>query len=323
MNWSPRLIVLAVAFATASPLRADGPAFASVAEIQSAHDRALIKELVTYLNKSPKPDDADQAYMTVFNKAIEHDWFLDYEAVAKGYIKASPDGPVLPLAQIVATMARAQAGTYAEALTSFNALLAGLDSADQVEFASNFADSLAGLATSAGEFDAARQVYTALLKKYGKESPALKQKVSDDLARLDRVGKPAPAFEVKDIDGKPFRFDNLKGKYILVDFWATWCAPCLAELPRVQAARAKYRDKGFEVVAVSLDETKGPVVDFVRARKLPWPQIHNATAVGGDLVQSFGVTTIPATFLIDPKGVIVRVDLRGPALDKALESLVK
>ena len=61
MNWSPRLIVLAVAFATASPLRADGPPFASVAEIQATHDRALIKELVTYLNKSPKPDDADQA----------------------------------------------------------------------------------------------------------------------------------------------------------------------------------------------------------------------------------------------------------------------
>ena len=316
------VITLAALLGLAATSHADGPGLASVAEIQTRHDRALVKDLAAYLAKTPKPDDLDQAYLTFFNKAIEHDWFLENEAIAKAYLKEYPEGPVRPLARIVVTMARAQAGGYAEALASFRLLIDALNSADQLDFAANFADSLAGLATSSGEIDVAREVYATLLQKFGADNPGLKQKVSDDLARLDRVGKPVASAQVKDIDGKSFRFESLKGKYVLVDFWATWCAPCLAELPRIQAARAKYQSRGFEVVSVSLDETKGPVVDFVKVRKLPWVQIHNATCVG-DLVQAFGVSTIPATFLVDPKGTIVRLDLRGPALDKALDALIK
>jgi thiol-disulfide isomerase/thioredoxin len=319
-------LVLVIALLTSIGMlpsaNAESPTPSSVAEIQTKHDRALVKDLVAYLAKTPKPDDLDQAYLTFFNKVIEHDWFLEHEAIAKAYLKDNPEGPVRPLAQIVATMARAQAGGYPEALANFKLLMDALNSVDQLDFAANFADNLAGSAASAGEIEIARDVYATLLKKFGADNPPLRQKVGDDLARLDRVGKPAPPAEVKDVDGKAFRFETLKGKYVLVDFWATWCAPCLAELPRIQAARAKYHARGFEVVSISLDETKGPVVDFVKVRKLPWVQIHNATCVG-DLVQAFGVSTIPATFLIDPKGTIVRLDLRGPALDKALESLIK
>ena len=104
-----------------------------------------------------------------------------------------------------------------------------------------------------------------------------------------------------DIKGETFRLESLRGRYVLVDFWATWCAPCIAELPRVQAAYDKYHDQGFEVVGVSLDETKSAVLDFTRTRNIPWRQIH-AASCGSDLVEAFGVSTIPATFLIDPQG---------------------
>jgi peroxiredoxin len=127
---------------------------------------------------------------------------------------------------------------------------------------------------------------------------------------------------VRDIKGELLRLDDLRGRYVLVDFWATWCAPCVAELPRVQAAYARYHDAGFEIVGVSLDETKAAVVDFCRTRKLPWRQVHNASC-GGDLVESFGIGSIPANFLIDPQGTIIRLELRGPALDQALAQLIK
>ena len=107
--------------AATSAFAADG---ASVAEIQSAHDRSLIRDLVEYLRKNPKADDADQAYMAIFDKTIEHDWFADQEDVAKHYLAVHPDGPVRSLARIVATMARAQAGKYDEASATFDKVLA-------------------------------------------------------------------------------------------------------------------------------------------------------------------------------------------------------
>jgi peroxiredoxin len=301
--------------------RAEGPAYASVTELISAHDRAIIRDLATYLAEHPKAEDLDQAYLTLFNKAIEHDWFADHAAIAERYLASYPEGAVRPLAQIIATMARAQAGQFDAALARFKELMNGLGKPEQEEFAANFTDTFAGSAIAAGAYPVARQVYETLLARYG-QSPALRQKIRDDLARLDLIGKPAPSIVARDIKGETFRLADLRGKYVLIDFWATWCAPCVAELPRLQAAYARYHDAGFEIVGVSLDESKSAVVDFARSRKTPWRQIHNASA-GADLVEAFGVNTIPATFLIDPQGVITRLELRGPALDQALAKLIK
>jgi peroxiredoxin len=300
---------------------AEGPPASSVAEIQARHDRALIRDLEDYLRKNPKADDLEQAYMTLFNKVMEHDWFAEHEELAKRYLAENPEGAVNSLARIVATMARAQAGRFDEALTRYRELMRGLGDPEQVEFATSFADTLALAATTEGQNAVARQVYETLLEIYG-ESEGVREKVEADLARLDKVGKPAPSVAAKDLKGEPFRLQDLKGKYVLVDFWATWCAPCVAEIPRLREAYGKYREGGLEVVGISLDEEPDAVTDFVKSRQIGWRQIHNASG-GGDFVDAFGVTTIPATFLIDPQGVITRLDLRGPALDRTLAKLIK
>jgi peroxiredoxin len=315
------LIATLILATTASVVAAQESKPSGVSALQDKHDRALLHDLKTYIDEHPKAEDLEQAYMLLFNKAIEHDWFAENEAPAARYLTDQPDGPVQSLARIVSTMSRAQAGRYAEALARYKELMRGLGKEDQEEFAANFADTLAGAATTAGEYAIAQQVYEILLERYG-ESPTLRQKIRDDLSRLDKVNKPAPGLSVKDVKGEQFRLADLKGKYVLVDFWATWCAPCVAELPKVQAAYAKYHGRGFEVVGVSLDETKTALLDFVKSRNIPWRQIHNASS-GGDFVEAFGVNSIPATFLIDPEGTIIRLELRGPALDQTLAKLIK
>jgi peroxiredoxin len=316
---SRALVLGAVSFATVA--HSAQPPAVNVTEIQAKHDRAFIHDLSEYLRQNPKADDRDQAYAALFNKAIEHDWFSDAEELGRLYLKADPDGPVKALAQIILTMGRAQAGQYDEALKRFRELMQGLGQNEQEEFAASFADNFAASAIAAGEFATAREVYTTLLSRFN-DSPNLRQKVQGDLKRLDKVGKTAPAFTSDDIKGRAVRLDSYRGKYILVDFWATWCAPCIAELPRLQTAYRTYHDAGFEIIGISLDESRTAVVDFARARNIPWPLLHNASA-SADLVESFGVSSIPATYLIDPEGTVVRLDLRGKALDETLKRLIK
>jgi peroxiredoxin/predicted negative regulator of RcsB-dependent stress response len=313
--------VAIVATLSSTKAQAAEPPTVNVAAIQAKHDRAFIHELAEYLRQNPKADDRDQAYAALFNKAIEHDWFSDAEELGRQYLKSDPDGPVKALAQIILTMARAQAGQFDEALKRFKELMQGLGQNEQEEFAASFADDLATTAITAAEFATAREVYTLLLNRFN-ESPNLRQKVQNDLKRLDKVGKLAPSFAVEDVKGKTVRLDAYRGKYVLVDFWATWCAPCIGELPRLQAAYRAYRALGFEIIGVSLDESKTAVADFGKARNIAWPLVHNASG-SADLVEAFGVSSIPASYLIDPEGNIIRLDLRGKALDETLRRMIK
>ena len=136
------------------------------------------------------------------------------------------------------------------------------------------------------------------------------------------VGKTFPDFDEKDMDGKPLSVANFKGKIVLVDFWATWCGPCVAELPNVLETYGKYHGKGFEVIGISLDQDKDKLTGFIKEKQVPWAQYFDGKGWQSKLGQKYGINSIPATYLIDKEGKIIGKNLRGEALASAVQKAV-
>ena len=144
------------------------------------------------------------------------------------------------------------------------------------------------------------------------------------LKGIEQIGHDPTEFpdDAKDLDGKLVTLADFKGKVLLIDFWATWCGPCRAEMPNVVRAYERFHDKGFEIVGISHDRPHeaDKVREFVTAKKMPWRQVyypdeHNKVAT------AYEVNGIPHTVLIGRDGKIIRVGLRGDGLQKALEKL--
>jgi peroxiredoxin len=150
-------------------------------------------------------------------------------------------------------------------------------------------------------------------------SQAEAKKIQRSLA----VGAPFPDFEEKDLEGNPLSIGKFKGKVVLVDFWATWCGPCVAELPNVLKAYEKHHDKGFEIVGISLDSEKEKLTAFIKKNKMTWPQYFDGKGWQSKLGEKYGIQSIPATYLLDKEGKILAKDLRGEALDEAVGKALK
>jgi thiol-disulfide isomerase/thioredoxin len=154
---------------------------------------------------------------------------------------------------------------------------------------------------------------------------ALKQQEESEKVRAGLVtGAKFPDFNVKDLDGKPLSVSNYKGKVVLLDFWATWCPPCRAELPNVIKTYDRYHKDGFEIIGISLDRDRDreKLVSFLKDKKMTWPQFFDGKYWQNELAVKYGVQSIPTTYLLDGQGVIIGKDLRGEALEKAVAKAV-
>jgi thiol-disulfide isomerase/thioredoxin len=113
------------------------------------------------------------------------------------------------------------------------------------------------------------------------------------------------------VDGHPVDLAQLRGKVVLIDFWATWCGPCVAELPNVLKAYEKLHPQGFEIIGISLDSDKGKLEAFTKENGMTWPQFFDGKGWGNEISSSFGIRSIPAMWLLDKKGMVVSTNVRG------------
>jgi peroxiredoxin len=143
------------------------------------------------------------------------------------------------------------------------------------------------------------------------------------LAKYTVIGSKAPDFAQDNISGKPVKLSDFKGKYVLIDFWASWCGPCRRENPNVVKAYHAFKDKNFTILGVSLDESKTAWQNAIRKDGLDWTQVSDLKGWQNSAAMLFGVKSIPQNFLIDPNGVIVEKNLRGETLQQVLSQIIK
>jgi thiol-disulfide isomerase/thioredoxin len=314
------------------------PAFTSLKDLETYYERQTselekrrMADLRTLLPKV-SGDEADAVLRELLLLAVARDFYNEAEAPARGYLgKEGGSADLKALATFVALVARANRGEHEQSLDDLAAFLKGkatpleakrLDSRTVLAVGEAYLQRL----LLARRYDIARRVCQLITESY--PDPTVKDHFVDRLQRLDMLDKPAPPIEGNDIDGKLVRLSDHKGKVVLVDFWATWCPPCVEAFPDLAEMYAKHRERGFTILGVNVDAQGKQGAErtaalnnarrFLLESRAGWLNVANGTG-RQDFAQAYGVEEIPANFLIGRDGKIVALELTGDALSQAVE----
>jgi peroxiredoxin len=236
------------------------------------------------LRRANAPDADQQAATTMGDLAIQ-----DLNTYLRQFINSSPNPTVAAVA-----------------------LTLGSHSFSKGDFELTLADLLKKYPTN--------YVIRELKQGYDKEAAQLAQQQGQE---TDWVGKQVPDFSLPDADGRPVSLASYRGKYVLVDFWASWCGPCRAENPNVVKAHNEFKNKkNFAILGVSLDKDKDAWQEAIRADGLDWIQISDLKFWNSKAVSTFQFEGIPFNLLIDPQGKVIASALRGPELENKLKEVL-
>ena len=171
--------------------------------------------------------------------------------------------------------------------------------------------------------DTYRSLADGLLKKYPKDKSVMMFRDAVNKMLGTTIGSKAPEIVLPSPDGKEIALSSLRGKVVLIDFWASWCGPCRKEMPNVVRAYAKYKSKGFEIYGVSLDKEKGNWVEAIKEEGITWPQVSDLLYWQSSVISLYAIEGIPYTVLLDREGTIIAKNLRGEELDEKLAEVLK
>jgi thiol-disulfide isomerase/thioredoxin len=170
------------------------------------------------------------------------------------------------------------------------------------------------------QFDEARELFTLLTPAVQHSYYGKQVEESFEIDKRSGIGA-RPNFTMADVNGKPVSLSSFHGKFVLVDFWASWCAPCRRENPNVLANYKKYHEMGFEVLGVSLDSKKEPWLKAIQMDGLPWTQVSDLKGWQNAAAVEFGVKVVPTNFLLDKGGKVIAKNIREEGLGKELKSI--
>ena len=289
--------------------------------ILESQTRSTFGRIAAYAKANPQAADADRAHRWLFATAVSNGLEAEAVELAEAYLKReAQDAATASGAQQVRMFGLAKSGKAEAAVEmylgqlKFSRFQSG---GPTIELGLDLATAL----RMAREFEGARAIYDAVGQKFFLNT-SVQERCRNKAQKLDLLDAGAPPLTGNDTKGEPIDLASLKGKVVLVDFWATNCPPCIEEFPNIKALYSELHDDGFEIVGVSLDGDASLVENFTGQMKMPWRQIVDETTVEG-LRKSWHVPTIPSLYIVDRSGKVSQCDVKGRDLRSTIEKLIK
>jgi peroxiredoxin len=300
---------------------------------QKAVEKQRLEALRAFLPKAPQ-DEREITLATIVQLTSSLEMYDQTMASSEQFLKEFPKSDGVGAVRRLRLEALAETGKLAEARKDWDTFVSE-PKPEQMRDVLESGIQLAEAYLNRGDVKAARSIYEAMATKLPLAVPEnqremfvqqLKQNIlTPRMDALDQIGQAPPAIEGKDLAGNPVDLSKYHGKVVLLDFWATWCRPCMAALPEVREVYQKLHERGFDVIGLSLDTDEEQLKEFLKNQDMPWPQVWDnqgqpgtRNPFGGPNSRRYNLKGIPASFLLDRDGRIARVNVQASGLEDAV-----